>query len=71
MGGGANAAARPAKISALLVHARGDLGIRASKDRMTGKVFEETSDRIIVQAGWRGFFSLPRKEVEIEYIPEK
>lgn len=71
MGGSTYAAARPAKVKADFVHGRGDFGIPVGRVSLKGKVLEETAERIIFQTERGSFFSLPRTEAEITYLPAK
>jgi hypothetical protein len=75
MGGASSVPPRRAILKAKLAHVRGDFGFTSGQVSVKGMVLEETPDRLLVQldapgaAGWGQFYSLPRTEVEVEYLP--
>lgn len=73
MGGITNAAARTAGIRARFLPYREGSSqfFPLAKAQMTVKLFEETPDRLIFQAGRGPFFSFPRKGVELESVVEE
>ena len=69
MAGTTTGATRAAKVKADFVHGRGDFGIPAGRATVKGKVLEESTERVVFQTEQGNFFSLPRAEVEITYLP--
>lgn len=54
------------RLDAVLLHARGDFGIKMSRVRLKGTVVEESADRIIFRATTGPFYSLPMAEVKLK-----
>ncbi|MCC7373868.1 MAG: hypothetical protein IT581_04365 [Verrucomicrobiales bacterium] len=54
------------RLEAVLLHARGDFGIKMSRVSLKGTVVEESADRIIFRAKTGQFFSLPMAEVKLK-----
>jgi hypothetical protein len=75
MGGASAVPPRRAKVQAKFDHVRGDFGVASGRISVKGTVLEDTPERLLVQldapggAGWGQFYSLPRAEVEVEYLP--
>ncbi len=65
MGGAPNPSAPPVTIRARLLHARVDYGIKAGRVAMKGTILENGADRLIFRNTAGRFFSLPRREVEV------
>jgi hypothetical protein len=66
MGGVASAKERHVTVSAHLLHARGDFGIKVGMMTMKGTILEEGADRLIFRSDAGRFFSLPRGEVVVK-----
>jgi hypothetical protein len=70
LGGSSAAVGRPAKVKADFVHGRGDFGIPTGRVKVKGRILEESPDRILFHAEKGNVFSLPRAEVEINYLDD-
>jgi hypothetical protein len=70
MGGEVNNEAKPARVNACLVQARGSFGIPMGKIGLHGRILDMNDTRLIFQHDGGHLYSFPRKEVDVELLSE-